>query len=362
MICLSFIRVSPAAFTLVKNEPALFDAYLDEDEDDKVRKRLGIKPADSQPLNVEDARLESAIAALRTDDKLSTRTSVVTMSPAAVKQAKLPEVFAVYDIERLFIRAAKRGDYMLVVICPQVEEVREAPSMVPTPKDDRAALLALLASRTRAKLSAEETKRIMRQGLDLAGVALGGEKLKGVLLWNADLSRADLAGTTLVQCDMEAANLEGASLRGATLDMSRFAAARLCGADLTGAKFKDCWIREADLSGVSAQGVKLSTYGGVQFRVKFCAADLRKARLAGSFYDSDFRRANLSDAVIGSSQLLGSDLSGCDLSRANFVEAGLQNANLTGAIIDGARFKGATYTRTTRWPGDPPAGTVLVKK
>ena len=37
-------------------------------------------------------------------------------------------------------------------------------------------------------------------------------------------------------------------------------------------------------------------------------------------------------------------------------------ATLTGAKLEGAKLAGAEYTKKTKWPGDPPAGAVLVKK
>ena len=362
-ISLMFIRVPPPALTWIKKNKARFGDYLNgelSDADDrKLMKEIGITLKDREPFDIEEAEWEAALAALGTDGKLDD--TLLTMSPAAVKRVKLPEVLDEYDIQRMFKGAAQRGSCMLILIEPQVEEVREAPSAVSVPTDT-AGLVAMLQARISDNFDREAIQRIRTESLKLIGVNLSGQKLKDVLFWNADLSKADLSNSKLVHCRFHGAKLDGANLSGATLDMPGFDEARLCGANLTGTTIKDGSINRADLSEISAQGLKLSTYGGVMFKTKLAGADLRKAKIDGSLYDGDFRKANFAGAVMKGSQLLGSNFAGCDLTGADLREAGLQNANFTGATIDKAKFEGATYTKKTKWPGEPPKGTVLVRK
>jgi uncharacterized protein YjbI with pentapeptide repeats len=367
MFELEFVRVSAAAMTWIKKNTARFEAFLDgeleEAEDRKLMKQIRLTLRDKEPFDVEDADLEGAVAALGADGKIvsSRGSSIITLSPAVVKRVKLPELLQEADVERLFKGAVKRGDHVLVTIRKEAEVVREAPKAAEVPKD-RDALVAMLAARTGDDSSREEMDRLRKESLKLAGVDLSGVKLKDVLLWNADLSKADLSSSKLKCCELQDANLEGASFRDADLEMPSFDRARMAGADLTNAKIKDCSMGQADLSRISAQGLKLSTYGGVQFRAKLAGADLRKAKIDGAIYDSDFSKANLAGATLKGAQLLGSNFSGCDFTGADLREAGLQNANLTGAILDRAKLDGATYTKKTKWPGDPPKGAVLVRK
>lgn len=364
---LEFVRVSAAAMKWIKKNTARFEAFLDgeleEAEDRELMKRIGLTLRDKEPFDIDDAELDGVLAALEADGKLASArgSSIVTLSAAAAKRVKLPEMLQEHDIERLFKGAVKRGDHVLVTIKKEIAPVREAPKLANVP-GDRDALVAMLASRTDDKLSKEEIQRVRTESLKLAGARLAGVKLKDVLFWNADLSKSDLSSSKLVRCRFEDANLEGANLRGADLEMPSFKQARMAGADLTNAKVKNASVHQADLSGISAQGLHLSTYGGVDFRVSFAGADLRKAKISGAIYDSDFRKADLSGATLKGAQLLGSNFSGCDLTGADFRDAGLQNANLGGAILDKAKFAGATYTKKTKWPGDPPAGAVLVRK
>ena len=362
-ISLMFTRLAPAALTWIKKNKARYQQFingeLSEADDRKLMKEIGMTLRDREPFDIEEGEWESTLAALGTDGKLDD--ALLTMSPAAVKRVKLPEVLAEHDIERLFKGAAQRGNCVVIFVQPDVEEVREAPSTVSVPTDT-AALVKMLQARTSDNFDRETIQRVRTESLKLTGVNLSGQKLKDVLLWNADLSKADLSNSKLVHCRFHGAKLDGANLSGATLDMPSFDEARLCGANLTGATIKDGSINKADLSGITAQGLKLSTYGGVMFKTSLAGADLRKAKIDGALYDGDFRKANFAGAVMKGSQLLGSNFAGCDLTGADLREAGLQNANFTGANLDKAKLEGATYTKKTKWPGEPPKGTKLVRK
>lgn len=368
MFELELVRVSSSAMTWIKKNTSRFQAFLDgeldEAEDRKLMKAIGMTLADKEPFDIEDGELDAVLAALEPDGKIPAQagTKIITISAPIVKRVKLPEVLQEHDIERLFKGAAKRGDHVLVTIRKNVPRVRETPKSAADAPEDRDALVAMLAKRNSDNLSKEDIQRAREESLNLAGVNLAGVKLKDVIFWNANLSKSDLSDAKLTYCRFEDANLEGASLRGADLEMPGFDRAHLSGADLTNAKIKNASVHEADLSNVSAQGLKLSTYGGVDFRASFAGADLGKAKIDAAIYDSDFRKASFAGAVLKGSQLLGSNFSECDLTGADFRETGLQNANLTGAIVDRAKFDGATYTKKTKWPGDPPKGAKLVRK
>jgi len=367
MFELEFVRVSSSAMTWIKKNTARFESFLDgeleETDDRKLMKAIGMTLADKEPFDVEDGELDGVLAALGADGKIPAQagTEIITISAPIVKRVKLPEVLQEHDIEVFFKGAAKRGNHVLVTIRKNVPPARETPKSAGAPKD-RDALVAMLAKRNGDGLSKEEIQRAREESLNLAGVNLSGVKLKDVILWNANLSKSDLSNAKLAYCRFEDANLEGASLRGADLEMPGFDRAHMAGADLTNAKIKNASVNEADLSNVSAQGLKLSTYGGVDFRASFAGADLSKSKIDAAIYDSDFRKASFAGAVLKGSQLLGSNFSECDLTGADFRETGLQNANLTGAIVDKAKFEGATYTKKTKWPGDPPKGAKLVRK
>ena len=356
MISLTFLRVTPESFAAIRRTPALLDSVLNHDAADhrKVMKQLAMTHSDAEPFDIDEDELDAAIRALGGDELSASR---IALAPAAVQKVKLPDVFGEHDIEKLFKNAAKRGDHVIVDIERPVEEVREAAVAIAAPKD-RAALLAMLAK----KPTQDELARMRKAGLDLTDVVLAGETLKDAFLWNANLTRADLSRCKLVRCALRGANLDGANLKGATLDGTALDDARLQRADLSDATLKDCRLYKTDFTGITAPRLTVSTYG-LQFQVKFCDADLRDAKLKKAALDNcDFRNAKLAGAVMAGSQLTDSKFEGCDLSRADLTGAQLQNSRLKGALLDGAKLKGAQYTKKTTWPGEPPAGTVLVKK
>jgi uncharacterized protein YjbI with pentapeptide repeats len=76
----------------------------------------------------------------------------------------------------------------------------------------------------------------------------------------------------------------------------------------------------------------------------------------------DFRKANLSNAVLRQSRFHGASFASCNLSGADLTKAELYGADLSSANIQDAKFKGAKYDRKTKWArGGPPTGAVLVE-
>ena len=121
-------------------------------------------------------------------------------------------------------------------------------------------------------------------------------------------------------------------------------------------------FNKADFSEALAPGLKIAESIGVA--VKFCGADLTGASIVDIDLSlGDFRKANLSRAVLRQSRFHGAIFSSCDLSGADLTKTELYGANLSSAIIQDAKFKGAKYDRKTKWgKAGPPPGAVFVEE
>lgn len=153
---------------------------------------------------------------------------------------------------------------------------------------------------------------------DCTGQDLSGADLKGQDLSEVDFTRANLASAIL-----EGTNLTDAKLVSAALTGTDFRKADLRGADLSGVSDADLisarWS-EAILRGQNFSGRRLSY--GIR-RIGFIGADLTDASLSGTYLvGAYFSRADLTRTDISNSSLQG----------ATFAEAVMVDANLTGVV------------------------------
>lgn len=203
---------------------------------------------------------------------------------------------------------------------------------------------------------------------------------------------ADLFGCKLKNLDLHKVNLQGANLREATLDGSDLQQAILgeydwggadwgSGANLEYASLKNCNLRGAYLAGCNMHGADFTNadlrdavfsyvvnnkkyltnpgdYSSIDFmdlaataqikKASFINANLEATEITGgeqsSFQGANLRRAKL-EGSYESADFRGADLTGADLSNTN-----LRGANFAGAILDYANFDKALYTNRTKWP------------
>lgn len=113
--------------------------------------------------------------------------------------------------------------------------------------------------------------------------------------------------------------------------------------DFSGVRFdncrlKDTWFLTANL-----------------YRASFVDADLRLSKLQGAKAhnisdfnrrEATFRRAHMTDSVMGYADFTGADFAGADLRGAQFDGAVLTGANFSSANLAGARFPGAYLGKT----------------
>jgi len=236
----------------------------------------------------------------------------------------------------------------------------------------RAAAMAMLAAgpkgiaRFNQLLSADPAPRLDLSRINLRKAKLAGVELRSeVNLAGADLRDADLRGVQLG--DPSEVNFAGACLDRAGVPAATrccFDRASLQDADL--GKLKRCSLVKADLTraqahdflGCDCADAKLhqlrtnfgKNFGGTFKDSIFRAADLSEAVLInGNCQGSDFTRADLRKAqLVGANltrtKLAGANLAGANLANAKLVEADLTNANLTGANLAGANLSKARIT------------------
>ncbi|NEQ95772.1 MAG: DUF2934 domain-containing protein [Cyanothece sp. SIO2G6] len=167
------------------------------------------------------------------------------------------------------------------------------------------------------------------RGVDFSNASLRNTDLRGVNLSNANLTKANLTGAILTGANLNGATLNQTELSDAQLSSADFRRANILSVefsavDLNGADFRDSVLKNvnflgADLAGVSFVGAKLD-------HITFTNADLRYSRLYGTGTDlayMNFDNANLSDAQLNNTCLVG----------ASFIKADFSRANLTGAVL-----------------------------
>jgi uncharacterized protein YjbI with pentapeptide repeats len=352
--------VTPEAFVQITKRPELYAELFDDDEDTckQAKKQLAVTRVHIFDTSAADAAIvDSVLAALGSDHVLG---KAVTMSPAAVKRAKPDEIFGTLGhsqqskLEEFFKSAAKRGDHVIVEKLTRTEDAPAPP--VSAPLGDRAALLGLL------KRKSAPSKYLADGGenMQLCKVVLAGETFKLVSLGNANLSGADLSEVTFNQCSLSDVNFASSKLVRLKSSASSFKGARFQGADLSDSTFKETSVEGADFASAVARRVKWSGVSGM--KASFQGADLRDAKITGSsFLFCNFKDANLAGAKLAECSLNDSDFTGCDLSGADLRGASFCTSKLSNAKLDGAKLDGATYDKKTRWPNEPPPGTVKVK-
>lgn len=222
------------------------------------------------------------------------------------------------------------------------------------------------------------------EGLDLTHTTIWG-KLSGAIMTGAVLPEVDhgLFGGYHEDLDLRSvvippggANLQNfglirGSLAGVDFGASRWYAVGFYGADLSQVDLRDVWYDTPSVRGL--------------FSANFNAADLSDANLAGTtllgshFNDSNLSRADLHGVTLTTStnycidgvctnqfigtnltqaNLSGSDLRNGDFTNANFTGANLSNADLRGSTITGATFTGAIWTGATCPDGVAASGKV----
>ena len=169
-------------------------------------------------------------------------------------------------------------------------------------------------------------------------IDLSGKNLSFFDLSELDFKHANLAGANLLGTDLTGANLSGADLSGATrshfLGPGQFYWRR---------PFACIHVRRRRLSQFQSHPPLMPR----RLRVRTFRALEIFARLSRA----DMRRANLSDAHLGTERNQfkmpkQTDLSGALLSGANLERADVTGANLTFANLVGANLKAAVLART----------------
>ncbi|MGK3204314.1 phospholipase effector Tle1 domain-containing protein [Amycolatopsis sp. MEPSY49] len=157
---------------------------------------------------------------------------------------------------------------------------------------------------------------------DLGGADLNGADLRGACLDHADLRGANLTAADLRDTSLRSADLSGTRLDNARLDRSDLTDANLRRADLSSARLPDAVLTRADLEHIQARSANLQA--ATLISAKLWAAALPGGNLIGA----DFDRADLRYADLEGANLYQATLSNADLGSANLLDANLESATL----------------------------------
>jgi uncharacterized protein YjbI with pentapeptide repeats/uncharacterized protein (DUF2235 family) len=157
---------------------------------------------------------------------------------------------------------------------------------------------------------------------DLAGARLNGGDLRGARLDHVDLRDADLTAADLRDTSLRSADLAGARLVNSRLDRSDLTDANLRRAELNSARLPEAVLKHADLEHVQARSVNMQA--AILTEAKLWAAALTGANLVGA----DFERADLRHADLEGTNLYGATLSQADLSSAKLLDANLESTTV----------------------------------
>lgn len=136
-----------------------------------------------------------------------------------------------------------------------------------------------------------------------------------------DVPRRPAPGESLEFQHLEGQDYSKANFRNAELTMTRFQGANLSGADFTNAKMDRTELDDANLSHAIGLGSVDFGLGVSAQRANFQHADLRNARITGTYFEgADFRHADLSGAFL----------------RGRFHDALFEGAKVQDAVLLGA--------------------------
>jgi uncharacterized protein YjbI with pentapeptide repeats len=199
-------------------------------------------------------------------------------------------------------------------------------------------------------LAGKDLRELDLAGLDFKGARMAEADLYGADLTGANLAAADLRGArldraTIIKAEFSSADLEGATILRPNASSSfatdpreapRFAGARLTGATLVvrlvGADFRWADLSRAVFGTTDPRREVFLTSQVILDACDFSEATLNDARLPG---------ASLRFARFERAAMRGVDLRGADLTRADFSGADLTGADVAGANLDEANFASA---------------------
>lgn len=162
-----------------------------------------------------------------------------------------------------------------------------------------------------------------REGDVFPGELPRGAPNKRVVAWRTAF-RSGHVEVGYFKCDAYRSQSHQISLTDAVVRQARLDRVILNGADL----------RRADFTGASLAHATL--LGTVADNAVFHRANLFEARLAcTSLLGTDLREAQLNGADLSGANLVSADLRGANISRATIVETELENANLSGCRVYG---------------------------
>ncbi|WP_410608390.1 phospholipase effector Tle1 domain-containing protein [Amycolatopsis sp. lyj-109] len=225
----------------------------------------------------------------------------------------------------------------------RVGAIRALEALVRESRDDRVAILEVLASfvRHRAPRKPEPGPPAAYQP-DLPGRPAPDIQAALTVLCQHGARNGhvpDLRDLYLVHADLSGAQLTGADLRGACLDHADFR-----GANLTAADLRDTSLRFADLGGARLDQARLDRSDLTDATLR--RAELNSARLPDAVLErADLEHAQARSANLQAATLTGAKLWAAALPGANLVGADLDRADLRHANLEGANLYQATLSR-----------------
>lgn len=167
---------------------------------------------------------------------------------------------------------------------------------------------------------------------NLSGAVIASANLSNAVLLYANLSSANIANTNLSNAELGLANLSGANIVGVNLSNADLTLANLSGAGIADTDFSD-----ADLTGVNLSGAAISA---VDSNTNFRDTDLTGANLSGALIFGNFSGADLTQARMDSSTLLGgSDARDASDTFQLDAESHLLDVSWNGAILANVRWE-----------------------
>jgi uncharacterized protein YjbI with pentapeptide repeats len=215
--------------------------------------------------------------------------------------------------------------------------------------DLRTAVLAR-ANLAGANLAGAKLGRTNLGGANLTHADVSGADLTKAILANADLSHASFAGAALTDADLGKAKFDQTDFRGARASGLTLLKSDLRGLLLAGADLTRCIFLQTSIDGVDFTNAVLA--GAVMMSVTAKGCVFRGANLTGlmvvkesSLEGASFAGADLTKALLRSTNLAGADFSDANLTGADLSDSDLTAANLEHAVARGALFMKSNLTR-----------------
>ncbi len=172
----------------------------------------------------------------------------------------------------------------------------------------------------------------------IAWVALPRDKnfnfIRSFAINFAAMGGTSFRNADLTETDFTRAKLKSTDFRRANITRTRWYQANLESAKLDGTILNNSVVREL-----------LVTLKGNNEAERFVGLDFHGANLSeAELVNTNFTKANFSDAILTGAILVNTDFTQADLSRVNFVKSNLQGAILTKALALGTIFSEAKLT------------------